>query len=215
MKHRSLDRYVTLYNVCKQGGKEMYYYVDTQPERRLQDKNLKEFFKQIEEHGYDVISPSDKDYEQIVKAYNVVSKRDAVKDDMSSYTHYKPEAICKCGRWLFMDRMAYYDEKQLVEIDYSRISSKNKPQQTEKVKEMMSSIRVPAFQKQSVKRFLNFLKDTQSSDASIPAALREAIYTLESKVEKHSDSSAMDSYIEGIKKDIEILKKLEDLLPRL
>ena len=93
MKHRALDRYVTLYNVCKQGGKEMYYYVDTQPERRLQDKNLKEFFKQIEEHGYDVISPSDKDYEQIVKAYNVVSKRDAVKDDMSSYTHYKPEAI--------------------------------------------------------------------------------------------------------------------------
>ena len=152
MKHRSLDRYVTLYNVCKQGGKEMYYYVDTQPERRLQDKNLKEFFKQIEE-------------------YNVVSKRDAVKDDMSSYTHYKPEAICKCGRWLFMDRMAYYDEKQLVEIDYSRISSKSKPQQTEKVKEMMSSIRVPAFQKQSVKRFLDFLKDTQSSDASIPAAL--------------------------------------------
>ena len=181
MKHRALDRYVTLYNVCKQGGKEMYYYVDTQPERRLQDKNLKEFFKQIEEHGYDVISPSDKDYEQIVKAYNVVSKR----------------------------------EKQLVEIDYSRISSKSKPQQTEKVKEMMSSIRVPAFQKQSVKRFLDFLKDTQSSDASIPAALREAIYTLESKVEKHSDSSAMDSYIEGIKKDIEILKKLEDLLPRL
>jgi RAB protein geranylgeranyltransferase component A len=114
-----------------------------------------------------------------------------------------------------MDRMAYYDEKQLVEIDYSRISSKSKPQQTEKVKEMMSSIRVPAFQKQSVKRFLDFLKDTQSSDASIPAALREAIYTLESKVEKHSDSSAMDSYIEGIKKDIEILKKLEDLLPRL
>ena len=93
MKHRSLTQYVTLYNVCKQGGKEMYYYVDTQPERRLQDKNLKEFFKQIEEHGYDVISPSDKDYEQIVKAYNVVSKRDAVKDDMSSYTHYKPEAI--------------------------------------------------------------------------------------------------------------------------
>ena len=215
MKHRSLDRYVTLYNVCKQGGKEMYYYVDTQPERRLQDKNLKEFFKQIEEHGYDVISPSDKDYEQIVKAYNVVSKRDAVKDDMSSYTHYKPEAICKCGQWLFMDRMAYYDEKQLVEIDYSRISSKGKTQQTEKVKEMMSSIRVPAFQKQSVKRFLDFLKETQSSDASIPAALREAIYTLESKIEKHSDSSAMDSYIEGIKKDIEILKKLEDLLPRL
>ena len=204
MKHRVLERYVTLYNVCKQGGKEMYYYVDTQPERRLQDKNLKEFFRQIEEHGYDVISTSDKDYEQIVKAYNVVSKRDAVKDDMSSYTHYKPEAI-----------MAYYDEKQLVEIDYSRISSKSKPQQTEKVKEMMSSIRVPAFQKQSVKRFLDFLKDTQSSDASIPAALREAIYTLESKVEKHSDSSAMDSYIEGIKKDIEILKKLEDLLPRL
>ena len=197
MKHRVLERYVTLYNVCKQGGKEMYYYVDTQPERRLQDKNLKEFFRQIEEHGYDVISTSDKDYEQIVKAYNVVSKRDAVKDDMSSYTHYKPEAIL------------------LVEIDYSRISSKNKPQQTEKVKEMMSSIRMPAFQKQSVKRFLDFLKDTQSSDASIPAALREAIYTLESKVEKHSDSSAMDSYIEGIKKDIEILKKLEDLLPRL
>ena len=215
MKHRVLERYVTLYNVCKQGGKEMYYYVDTQPERRLQDKNLKEFFRQIEEHGYDVISTSDKDYEQIVKAYNVVSKRDAVKDDMSSYTHYKPEAICKCGRWLFMDRMVYYDEKLLVEIDYSRISSKGKTQQTEKVKEMMSSIRVPAFQKQSVKRFLDFLKDTQSSDASIPAALREAIYTLESKVEKHSDSSAMDSYIEGIKKDIEILKKLEDLLPRL
>ena len=93
MKHRVLERYVTLYNVCKQGGKEMYYYVDTQPERRLQDKNLKEFFRQIEEHGYDVISTSDKDYEQIVKAYNVVSKRDAVKDDMSSYTHYKPEAI--------------------------------------------------------------------------------------------------------------------------
>ena len=43
MKHRVLERYVTLYNVCKQGGKEMYYYVDTQPERRLQDKNLKEF----------------------------------------------------------------------------------------------------------------------------------------------------------------------------
>ena len=43
----------------------------------------------------------------------IVRIRDAVKDDMSSYTHYKPEAICKCGRWLFMDRMAFYDEKLL------------------------------------------------------------------------------------------------------
>ena len=78
MKHRSLDRYVTLYNVCKQGGKEMYYYVDTQPERRLQDKNLKEFFRQIPKIRRlvetDLLAAYDGDpaagcYEEIILAY--------------------------------------------------------------------------------------------------------------------------------------------------
>lgn len=98
MKHRRLDKYVTLYTVCREGGKVIYSYVETLPQHRLQDRSLKEFYRQVEEHGYDVITPSDKDYEQVVKALNVVSKKDAMNDEMSSYNHYKPEEICTCGR---------------------------------------------------------------------------------------------------------------------
>lgn len=83
MKHRRLDKYVTLYTVCREGGKVIYSYVETLPQHRLQDRSLKEFYRQVEEHGYDVITPSDKDYEQVVKALNVVSKKDAMNDEMS------------------------------------------------------------------------------------------------------------------------------------
>lgn len=38
MKHRRLDKYVTLYTVCREGGKVIYSYVETLPQHRLQDK---------------------------------------------------------------------------------------------------------------------------------------------------------------------------------
>ena len=50
MKHRRLDKYVTLYTVCREGGKVIYSYVETLPQHRLQDRSLKEFYRQVEEH---------------------------------------------------------------------------------------------------------------------------------------------------------------------
>jgi len=105
MKHRRLDKYVTLYTVCKEGGKVIYNYVETLPQHRLQDRSLKEFYRQIEEHGYDVMTPNDKDYEQVVKALNAISKKEAMKNEMNSCNHYKPEEICTCGRWIFFEHM--------------------------------------------------------------------------------------------------------------
>ena len=179
MKHRRLDKYVTLYTVCREGGKVIYSYVETLPQHRLQDKSLKEFYRQVEEHGYDVITPSDKDYEQVVKALNAVSKKDAMNDEMSSYNHYKPEEICTCGRWIFFEHMPYY------------------------------SVRVPAYQKESVKRFFDWLKETNASGDSILGAVRAAEYILEDKVAQ--DSALSEQY----KKDLALLKELEEKLPRL
>ena len=76
MKHRRLDKYVTLYNVCREGGREYFQYVETLPQNRLPIRSLKDFYRQIEVHGYDVLSPSDKEYERVVKALNAVSKKD-------------------------------------------------------------------------------------------------------------------------------------------
>ena len=85
MKHRRLDKYVTLYNVCREGGRECFQYVETLPQNRLPIRALKDFYRQVEEHA------NDKEYERVVKALNAVSTKDAMKDDMSSYNHYKPE----------------------------------------------------------------------------------------------------------------------------
>ena len=209
MKHRRLDKYVTLYTVCREGGKVIYSYVETLPQHRLQDKSLKEFYRQVEEHGYDVITPSDKDYEQVVKALNAVSKKDAMNDEMSSYNHYKPEEICTCGRWIFFEHMPYYDEKEQKDIVYRSTKKKSSEAQPAKSKEKMASVRVPAYQKESVKRFFDWLKETNASGDSILGAVRAAEYILEDKVAQ--DSALSEQY----KKDLALLKELEEKLPRL
>ena len=215
MKHRRLDKYVTLYNVCKEGGKVVYNYVETLPQQRLQDRNLKEFYRQIEEHGYDVLSPSDKEYERVVKTLNAVSKKDAMKDDMSSYSHYKPEETCTCGRWIFFEHLPYYDEKELKDIVYPKTARRKAEEKPVKIKEKISSVRVPAFQKESVKQFLDWLKETNASDASIYSALRDAKYAMESKAEKYAESPTLQSMADDLKKQIALLEELEDKLPRL
>ena len=209
MKHRRLDKYVTLYTVCREGGKVIYSYVETLPQHRLQDRSLKEFYRQVEEHGYDVITPSDKDYEQVVKALNVVSKKDAMNDEMSSYNHYKPEEICTCGRWIFFEHMPYYDEKEQKDIVYRSTKKKSSEAQPAKSKEKMASVRVPAYQKESVKRFFDWLKEANASGDSILGAVRAAEYILEDKVAQ--DSALSEQY----KKDLALLKELEEKLPRL
>ena len=177
MKHRRLDKYVTLYTVCREGGK--------------------------------VITPSDKDYEQVVKALNAVSKKDAMNDEMSSYNHYKPEEICTCGRWIFFEHMPYYDEKEQKDIVYRSTKKKSSEAQPAKSKEKMASVRVPAYQKESVKRFFDWLKETNASGDSILGAVRAAEYILEDKVAQ--DSALSEQY----KKDLALLKELEEKLPRL
>jgi MoxR-like ATPase len=151
----------------------------------------------------------------VVKALNVVSKKDAMNDEMSSYNHYKPEEICTCGRWIFFEHMPFYDEKQLVEIVYRKTTKKSTEGQPEKIKEKMSSVRVPAFQKESVKHFFDWLKETKASGASVLQALREAKYAMESKAEKYAESPTLQSMAEDMKKQIALLEELEDKLPRL
>ena len=170
MKHRRLDKYVTLYTVCREGGKVIYSYVETLPQ---------------------------------------------MNDEMSSYNHYKPEEICTCGRWIFFEHMPFYDEKQLVEIVYRKTTKKSTEGQPEKIKEKMSSVRVPAFQKESVKHFFDWLKETKASGASVLQALREAKYAMESKAEKYAESPTLQSMAEDMKKQIALLEELEDKLPRL
>jgi hypothetical protein len=189
--------------------------VETLPQNRLPIRALKDFYRQVEEHGYDVLAPSDKEYERVVKALNAVSKRDAMKDDMSSYSHYKPEEICTCGRWIFFEHMPYYDEKELKEIAYPKTAKRKAEEKPVKIKEKMASIRVPAFQKESVKQFLDWLKETNASDASIYSALRDAKYAMESKAEKYAESPTLQSMADDLKKQIALLEELEDKLPRL
>ena len=215
MKHRRLEKYVTLYTVCKEGGKVIYNYVETLPQHRLKDRSLKEFYRQIEEHGYDVMTPNDKDYEQVVKALNAVSKKEAMKNEMISYNHYKPEEICTCGRWIFFEHMPYYDDKEQKEIAYRKTVKKNKEGQPAKIKERMSSIRVPDFQKEAIKQFLDWIKETNASNSSIYQALRDAKYAMESKVEKYAESPTVQSMAEDMKKQIALLEELEKKLPRL
>ena len=76
-------------------------------------------------------------------------------------------------------------------------------------------MRVPAFQKESVKQFLDWLKETNASDASIYSALRDAKYAMESKAEKYAESPTLQPMADDLKKQIALLEELEDKLPRL
>jgi hypothetical protein len=145
----------------------------------------------------------------VVKALNAVSKKDAMNDEMSSYNHYKPEEICTCGRWIFFEHMPYYDEKEQKDIVYRSTKKKSSEAQPAKSKEKMASVRVPAYQKESVKRFFDWLKETNASGDSILGAVRAAEYILEDKVAQ--DSALSEQY----KKDLALLKELEEKLPRL
>lgn len=212
MKHYKLHLFKTFYGVCREGGKVVYHFVETQPESRIQDRSLKDFYRQIEEHGYDVLTPSDKDFEQIVSAYNATSKRAAKKDELSSYDHYKPESICTCGRWMFFEHYPYSSEKKSVEIAYKR-SARSKAERP--AKEKMDSIRVTAFEKVSIKLFLDWLRETNRGDKSVLSALREAQYTMESKAEKYEESPTLQSMAEDLRKCIKLIEELEEKLPRI
>ena len=111
--------------------------------------------------------------------------------------------------------MPYYDEKELKEIAYPKTAKRNAEEKPVKIKERMSSVRVPAFQKETVKQFLDWLKETNASDASIYSALRDAKYAMEGKAEKYAESPTLQSMAEDLKKQIALLEELEDKLPRL
>lgn len=212
MKHYKLHLFKTFYGVCRKGGKAVYHFVETQPENRMQDRSLKDFFRQIEEHGYDVLTPSDNDFKRIVSAYNATSKRAAKTDELSSYDHYKPESICTCGRWIFFDHNPYSSEKDSLEIVYKK-PVKSKAERLAKGK--MATIRVTAFEKVSIKQFLDWLRETNKGDKSVLSALREAQYAMESKAEKYEESPILQSMTEDLRKCIKLIEELEEKLPRI
>ena len=59
------------------------------------------------------------------------------------------------------------------------------------------------------------MKETNVAGSSIYQALRDAKYAMESKAEKYAESPTLQSIAEDMKKQIALLEKLEEKLPRL
>lgn len=83
------------------------------------------------------------------------------------------------------------------------------------MKEKMSSISVTAFEKGRIKDFLDWLRDTNASDKSIFAALREAKIALESKAKRYEESPTLQSMVPHLRQQIALLDELEEKLPRI
>lgn len=219
MKHQPLSTYICLYKVCREGGGEVYHNVETQPLHRLQIRELTDFFLQLEEHGYDILSPSDAKYTQVVSAFNEVMKRSAIKDNLSSYDHFQPETISTCGRWIFLDHYPYSSEKEEVEMDDhpkrggAREGAGRKSKHDTLMYKRTAVIRVPEMEKDRIQQLIKWLIEKEGSQGSVFEALRSAQYALESKAENLKEREHLADMAQDYQRQAELLRELESLLP--
>ena len=186
MKHNSLQRFITAYNLVKVGGNKCYPYTYTENDNYIDERKC--FVEQIRAHGYDILSSNDSILQEKLKEYNRVLELEAKKQGLSTYEKHESKTICVCGEWLFFES-EYVTESKEVAIKDCRGGQREGAGRKSRHSKLMCAdvttvIRVPKFQKKEIKNLIDWLIDKAEEGQDIGSALFKAGMALEENGKK-------------------------------
>lgn len=184
MKHNSLKKLATIYNLVREGGNYCFKEADTYSDTYADDR--KEFVKQVRTHGYDILNANDFLYKEKLEEYNRVLELQAKKNGQSSYEKYLPKELCVCGEWLFTElEFVTYSKEEIKDArGGQREGAGRKSKYSNLAYTKTAVIRVPEIYKKDIKDFVGWLIGKAADGKNIRKAISLAEIALEEKGEK-------------------------------
>lgn len=184
MKHNSLQKFKTIYNLVRAGGNYCFKEADTLCDTYTDER--KEFVKQVRTHGYDILNANDDLYKEKLEEYNRALELQAKKNGQSSYEKYLPKELCVCGEWMFTEnKFAESKEEKIKDArGGQREGAGRKAKHSNLVYAKTTTIRVPEMYKNDIKNFIDWLIEKASDGQNICNAISLAEIALKWKGEK-------------------------------
>ena len=187
MKHNSLQKNKTIYNLVRTGGNYCFKEADTLCDTYSDER--KEFVKQVRTHGYDIINANDFLYKEKLTEYNRALELQAKKNGQSSYEKYLPNELCVCGEWMFteIEFVTVSKEENIKDArGGQREGAGRKARHSSIVYSRTTTIRVPEIYKKDIKTFVDWLIETAAAGQDIDSALFWSERALEEKEDKEN-----------------------------
>lgn len=218
MKHQKFEVGKEFNYVCHEGGNQVYLYASVS--QRTMYKDIDVFFNQMDEHGYDVLTPKDGfAYEMALQMLNDAVRKQAIRDNLASYKRFTSamEEVCRCGKWVFLKYLPFVDAYEEMSLDEksrggARKNAGRKGQYGKLKYGETAVIRVPATKKDDIKALIDWLIEKESEGQDVRSALFSGKYLLEDYAEQNKDyfPEKAQQRLEKAK----LLSELYDLLPR-
>ena len=186
MKHNSLQKFITVYNLVKVGGNQCYRYTYTENDNYVDERKV--FVEQIRAHGYDVLNSNDSLFQEKRKEYNRVLELEAKRNGQCTYEKCETKTMCVCGEWLFFES-EYVTETKEVAIKDCRGGQREGAGRKAKHSKLMGGsmtavIRVPKLNKVEIKNLIDWLIDKAEEGQDIGSVLYSAQRALEENEKK-------------------------------
>lgn len=221
--HHVTDSYITEIRRRMSHDKEYMAWLKRDDFKRYtQEVGEVEFRDLIYKHGYDELchDTDNGEYHRVISAINYLSKKEAVDSESSSYKEYryykdKGNPMCRCGEWYFFFVEPKYDRR---EIDYTKMTpvkkqggkregSGRKSQYSKLEFPETTTIKVPKWEKDKIKKLINWLIDNHD----IRESLAYAVSVLEGKSEE--EQKYWPEGAERYRLAAEDVKSLRDVIP--
>lgn len=203
MKHLQFVNYPEhLYFVCHENRVGVYQYASLEQKNII--KPLGAFFKEMQQHGFDVLTPADDvAFKKALIDMNNAIRKDARKHRDSSCDKLDvKEEICRCGKWLFLRHSPYLSERTSIPLVYK---NKNTRQTKNTIAKKTSTIRVPDNYKDKIKELIDWLLEKRNEGLDINSALWSALWNLK----RTADNMNYNPEIaEKMMKEVNLLEQL-------
>lgn len=202
MKHLQFVNYPQyLYFVCHESRVGVYYNASLNQRGLIKALDL--FYKEMEQHGFDVLTPADEvAFKKALHDMNNAIRREARKYRDTSYEKLTIDnEICRCGKWLFLRQSPLLGERSSVPLIYK--TTQEKPKTVLKAK--TSPLRVPSDEKDKIKELIDWLHKTHNEGIDIRSALWSAIWNLKRTAEELTFNPEL---ADKVKQEVELLQQL-------
>lgn len=222
MEHIKYNGYAEeFWFICREGKKMVMGPCDFS--KRKEIKMVDAFFKDLEEHGYDVIKPIDgEEFEKAVGIINECSRLWSIALALKTYTKYILDGeINRCGKWFFATSGRCKCDFYSVELKQGRGGRRKgagrKTCASMLIYDKTTTIRVPYVFKDNFKRMSDFFIERASSGVNMPRVLLIASFFLKRMAELCRE----DEYQPDIKNEWakecdqarEVIDELSKLIP--
>ena len=223
MKHQEFNGYPTEFSyLCKEGGHDMFPRVYSVQREQIDD--FRRFYNDLENHGYDIYSPSDGfPYNKALSDLNEVIRREAINHKRESYDKIiKAEEVCRCGKWVFLRNHPYFSDKEEdVPLKKGRggrrEGSGRKSNNQKLVLSNTVNIRVPEIFKDFLKNMSDLLILKAEEGINIKQVLSEASWQLNQAAENYRTADYTSEVTERWARDCDqgekILNEIYKIIP--